>query len=106
MEMDTRMYAKSTSKGEFFDSNREMSLELARKEFEEELASKKDEKVREIDRRTRLFFILYISTCTSFSLASVCTTLYDARARVMSCTDVLTFHHCTTLTTVCILAQK
>jgi len=40
IEIDTRMYAKSTTKTEFFDANREMAKGLALKEFEEEKAKK------------------------------------------------------------------
>jgi len=42
MEIDARMYAKSTSKREFFDANREMALALAKKELEDEKIRKKE----------------------------------------------------------------
>merc|ERR1711871_679494 len=42
VEMDARMYAKSTSKREFFDANREKAITLAKKELEDEKVQKKE----------------------------------------------------------------
>ena len=39
-ELDTRMYTKSTSKRVFFEQNKGMAFELAKKELEEEKSSK------------------------------------------------------------------
>jgi len=41
-EYDTRMYAKSTAKGDFYDQNRPMAIELATKELDEEKARKQE----------------------------------------------------------------
>jgi hypothetical protein len=42
VELDARMYAKSTSKREFFDANREKAITLAKKELEDEKVQKKE----------------------------------------------------------------
>lgn len=42
VELDARMYAKSTSKREFFDANREKAVALAKQELEDEKAKKKE----------------------------------------------------------------
>jgi len=57
VEIDTRMYAKSTTKTEFFDANRIMARGLAEKEFEEEKAKKelmKDDEARRLEVLERL----------------------------------------------------
>lgn len=57
IEIDTRMYAKSTTKTEFFDANRVMARGLAEKEFEEEKAKKelmKDDEARRLEVLERL----------------------------------------------------
>lgn len=45
IEYDTRMYAKSTSKGDFFDQNRQMAMDLARKEYDEEQSKLQEKEV-------------------------------------------------------------
>lgn len=57
VEIDTRMYAKSTTKTEFFDANRVMARGLAEKEFEEEKAKQelmKDDEARRMEVLERL----------------------------------------------------
>jgi hypothetical protein len=57
VEIDTRMYAKSTTKTEFFDANRIMARGLAEKEFEEEKVKKelmKDDDARRSEVLERL----------------------------------------------------
>jgi len=55
-EFETRMYAKSTSKGEFYDSNRATARELAEKEVLEAKAKELSETVR---------FLPILSFCSS-----------------------------------------
>ena len=58
-EFQTRMYTKSTSMSEFFDSNKEKARELAEQEFEEEKLSLQED---EVGRRLGGFYLISLSS--------------------------------------------
>lgn len=66
-EFQTRMHAKSTSKGEFFDTNRPMAIELAQKELDEAKTTKEDDEVR-IPIFSFFLLSFFITTSVHFNL--------------------------------------